>query len=160
MQIAGYIARQIENKKKTPVPITKVFIDVIGIGAGVVDRLRELGYGDYIIAVNSAERAYDTDNYGNKRAEMWGEMLNWMKDQPAKVPDKDSVQADMCGPEYYYDSKGRLMIEKTENIKKRGLLSPDEAAAIYLTFAEPVSIGTGTRRMADSAGISDSRVGM
>ena len=115
-----------------------MFVDVGGLGAGVVDRLRELGHGDIVIAVNSGNKALDAERYVNKRAEMWGEMNKWLIDQPSKIPDSDTLHADLCGPSYKFDSKSRLAIEKKEDMKKRGVISPDEADSLGLTFAQPV----------------------
>lgn len=159
MQVTGLIVKEIKNKDKTPNPIRMVFVDVGGLGAGVVDRLRELGYGDRLTAVNSANRALDFEKYGNKRAEMWGEMAEWFKEPPCKIPDKSSLRGDLCAPEYHYDSKSRLMIEKKENMKKRGLRSPDEADALALTFAYPVGEFGSSHNNFHSGGVSDSSMG-
>lgn len=118
----------------------KVFIDQIGIGSGIVDRLRELGH-ENIIGVNSARNALNENLYSNKRAEMWGELKKALEEGRFQIPDSDSLHADLCGPTYKPDSSGRLLIEKKESIKKRGLRSPDEADALCLTFAQPVMNG-------------------
>jgi len=116
----------------------RVFVDVVGVGAGVVDRLREMGLGGRVVAVNSAERPLDADRYYNKRAEMWGEMKDWLMDGPVDIPDSDSLQADLCSLQYTFDSKGRYVLEKKEDARKRGVKSPDEADCLALTFAEGV----------------------
>ena len=115
----------------------RVYIDVVGLGAGVVDRLRELGYGDRIVAVNGAERPSNYERYLNKRAEMWGEMKAWLTDpaMPVQIPDSDTLQADLCGPWHLFDSNGRMSIEKKEDMKKRGIRSPDEGDALALCFS-------------------------
>jgi len=119
----------------------RIFVDVIGVGAGVVDRLRELGLGDIVVAVNSSERAIDDKHYFNKRTEMWGEFREWLKDAPVKIPDTDSLASDIGAVQYKFDSNGRWQLEKKEEMKKRLLRSPDEGDAVALTFAEPVPIG-------------------
>ncbi len=75
----------------------------------------------------------------NRRAEMWKRSKTWL-DEPggADIPDVDSLQADACGPGYYYDVNQRLLLESKEKMRARGLRSPDEWDAIALTFAEPV----------------------
>jgi hypothetical protein len=55
------------------------------------------------------------------------------------IPDKDEVQADVCGPSYKYDSNTRLLLEKKEDMRRRGVPSPDIGDAIALTFARPVA---------------------
>lgn len=133
MEIAGICARILRDE-----PVVRMFID-LGGGAGIVDRLKELGYGDRVEGVNFGESASEPDKYGNRRAEMWGLMRDWIKSQPAKIPDTDTLHADLVAPGYKFDSNSRLMIEKKEDIKKRGLSSPDEGDALALTFAAPVN---------------------
>lgn len=135
MEMAGIAAKLIDEKK-----LVKLFIDVGGLGAGVVDRLRELGYGGKIIAVNGGERASDSERYRNKRAECWGEMQQWFIEPPIQVPDSDELHSDLTGVEYKYDSNQRLVLESKEDMKKRGLRSPDLGDALALTFAESIVI--------------------
>jgi hypothetical protein len=130
MQIAGLIRKIIEREQ----PV-KVYIDCIGIGAGVVDRLLEMGFTQ-VEGINSARTASERDKYVNKRAEMWNEMREWLNGElPVKIPDSDVLHTDLCGLGYKYDSNGRLLIEKKDDLKKRGLDSPDTADALALTFA-------------------------
>lgn len=133
MEVAGICARIL----KTHDP-AMMFIDVVGLGAGVVDRLRELGWSDKIMAVNAGERAHKEAKYMNRRAEMWGEMKEWFEQQPCQIPDDDALQADIQGPGFKFDSNQRLVLEKKEDMKKRGLRSPDMGDSIALTFASPV----------------------
>lgn len=119
----------------------KLFLDVIGIGAGVYDRLIERGYGNIVIAVNAGSTADNAERYFNKRAEMWGNMKEWLEGQAAvRIPDEDSIQADMMKPKYEYDSNSRIKLESKENMRNRGISSPDLADAIALTFAYKLNI--------------------
>ncbi len=115
----------------------RVFVDVGGLGAGVVDRLKELGHAAIVVAVNSGSTPLDGRRYYNKRAELWGELKRWMADEPCQIPDDDSLHADLCGIRYTVDSNSRLVMEKKADMKKRGIRSPDEADALALTFAMP-----------------------
>ena len=54
-----------------------VFIDGAGVGGGVIDRLRQLGYK--VIEVQAGSSADAADKYLNKRAEMWGLLREWLK---------------------------------------------------------------------------------
>lgn len=134
MEISGIVHNIIINEN----PV-KVFIDVCGLGAGVFDRLLELGHKDIIVAVNSAEKALDDDHYSNKRAEMWALAKQWLIDKPVQIPDSDELHADLCTSKYKVDSKGRVLIESKADMKKRGVRSSDTADALLLTFALPVS---------------------
>jgi len=134
MEVAGIVNTLI--KKDNPV---QVAVDVGGLGAGVVDRLIELGHGDIVVAINAGESPLNQDKYKNRRAEMWGALNKWLNDSmPVQIPDKDSLHADLCAPFFTYDSNSRLVIERKEEMRKRGVRSPDEADALCLTFAEPI----------------------
>ena len=129
MELAGIIKRIIEKEKPR-----RVCIDSIGIGAGVVDRLHELGY-DIVEGVNVARKASEPDIYKNLRAELWDLMREWIiQEMPTQIPDSDELQTDLCGLGYKYDSSDRLQIESKDDAKKRGLLSPDTSDALMLTF--------------------------
>jgi Terminase-like family. len=109
-----------------------VFVDVIGIGAGVVDRLRQLGYRN-VIGVTSGVPANDDTLYYNLRAEMWGKMRDWLVN--AVLPDDGELKTDLIGPEYGFDAKGRIQLEGKKDMKNRGLASPDVGDSLALTFA-------------------------
>lgn len=145
MEVAGLAAKLIKDEG-----LQKLFIDVGGLGAGVVDRLREMGLGDKIVAVNGGEKPLDNEKYYNKRAEMWGEMKDWFFDEPVQIPDDDELHGDLVGVAYTYDSNTRLKLEKKEDMKKRGLRSPDTGDALALTFAYPVMVET-TRPVVNTA---------
>jgi hypothetical protein len=134
MEVAGMCARILKAE-----PVVRMFVDIGGLGAGVVDRLNELGFGDRVEGVNSGEKPLEPDRYSNRRAEMWGQMGDWLKTTPCRIPDTDTLHSDLVGPGYKFDSNSRLMIERKEDMKKRGLRSPDEADALALTFASPVN---------------------
>lgn len=136
MEVAGIVFQIIKEQKPT-----QVAIDVGGLGAGVYDRLTELvPYGTTeLIQVNSSNSPLDEKKYTNKRAEMWGEMREWLEKQPASIPDSDELQADLTQIRYSYDSNNALKMEKKEDMKKRGFRSPDMADALGLTFAMPVT---------------------
>lgn len=133
MQVTGIIVDIIKKDK----PL-KVFIDIVGLGVGIYDRLIELGYGDIVVGVQASESADEDDLYFNKRAEMWCRMRDWFAEGPVRIPDDDSMQSDLVEPGYTYDSKSRIQIESKEKIKKRQGLSPDIADALSITFAEHV----------------------
>ena len=115
----------------------KMCIDIGGLGAGVYDRLIELGHEKVVVPVNGGESPFNPDLYLNKRAEMWAEMRQWLTDAPCSIPDDNALHSDLCGLRYSFDSKTRLVLEKKENLKKRGLRSCDTSDSLSLTFAIP-----------------------
>lgn len=145
MQGAGWAKQVIDTEKPA-----RMFIDVGGVGAGVYDRLIEMGYGDVVTAINFGSSPFEPPpmddqgrpkgGYANRRAEMWGKSKEWLSDPAGvDVPDTDALQADACAPGYKYDSLSRVLLESKDDIRKRGLRSPDEWDAVALTFAEPVT---------------------
>ena len=116
------------------------FVDGAGVGGGVVDRLRLLGHP--VFEVQAGAKAAATDRFANKRAEMWGVMREWLRDRGvlgSDTPHLAELCDDLLAPQYRYDAGGRLLIERKEDMKSRGLPSPDLADALALTFAEPVA---------------------
>jgi hypothetical protein len=75
--------------------------------------------------------------YGNKRAEMWGKMKDWLKS--ASIPKDRFLKTDLISPMIKPDSKGTIFLESKKDMKARGLASPDAADAICVTFAFPVA---------------------
>lgn len=130
MQIVGLIRKIIEREK----PV-KVYIDVIGIGAGIVSRLLELGF-DMVEGINVSREASEKKKFRNKRAELWAEMKAWfMGESPVQVPDSDILQTDLCNLGAWFTSDGRLQMEGKDSLKTRGLDSPDSGDALALTFS-------------------------
>lgn len=140
MEVAGLVHRIIIEENPS-----KVCIDIGGLGAGVFDRLKELGHSDVIVSVNGGSSPLDAKRYFNKRAEMWGQMKVWLMDFPCQIPDNDTLHADLCSIKYKFDSNTRLQLERKEDMKRRGIRSPDEADALALTFACPDPSLTETR---------------
>ena len=112
-----------------------VFVDA-GCGGGVIDRLRQLGFTN-VVEVPFGGSATRPEQYANKRAEMWGEMAQWIK-TVGVLPDLAALKADLCQVRYDYDTAGRLRLESKEKLKERTGKSPDLADALALTFAAPV----------------------
>ena len=130
----------------------KVFVDVGGLGAGVVDRLKELGHNNIVVAVNAGSTPLDGKRYSNKRSEMWGELKLWLEDEPCQLPDSDELHSDICGTRYRIDSNSRLVMEKKEEMKKRGIRSSDTSDALCLTFALPINQITNSSKSIQTAG--------
>lgn len=130
MQVAALVMREHESAGADA-----VFIDGVGIGAGVVDRLRQLGLS--VIDVNAGSSAEDKTKYYNKRAEMWDRMRQAI-DSGIELPDDPELEDALCGIEYGLTATQQLMLEKKADMKKRGLQSPDCGDSLALTYAENV----------------------
>ena len=131
MEMAGEVAKAIHDFR----PVA-TFVDAVGVGAGVVDRLRMLGHD--VIEVNAGTVASDDDTYFNKRIEMWDRMRKWLPG--ADLPMDPELRASLIGIQYGFSTaRGTgevMMLEKKKDMKKRGLRSPDEGDALAHTFAE------------------------
>jgi hypothetical protein len=118
-----------------------IFVDAVGLGAGVVDGLVALGHTP--IEVLSGVPATDDKVYHDKRAEMWFLMRDWLDKRaclPAVLPHLAELEAEWTNIQYGYDERGRLQLERKKDMKARGLASPDHADAVAFTFAEPVAM--------------------
>lgn len=137
MAVAGQAVRMLRDDPT----IRMMFIDIGGLGAGIYDRLVELGYGDRVTAVNFGAAASDQRKYANKRCEMWGEMAEWIHDDITPcIPDDDQLHTDLTSvAKDKYTSNGQLKLKPKEEAKAEIGRSPDDGDALALTFAEPVS---------------------
>jgi hypothetical protein len=130
-----------------------IFIDEGGVGAGVVDHCRFLKLPVLGVQFGAkADRSQSAQEgavaYANKRAEIWGVMRDWL---PGAMLDYDpELQADLTGVEYGYrmlDGRDAIQLERKEDMKKRGLASPDNGDALALTFSYPVQPSDHTRQI-------------
>lgn len=124
-------------------PKANLHIDIIGLGSGVFDRLREQeDIADRVFGVNSAVAATNTDEYKNLRAEGWDDTRLWLRDA---VLDDDIEQKEkwyqLTGPKYKIISTGQMQIESKEDMKKRGIDSPGVGDALVLTLQRPTESG-------------------
>lgn len=129
MEIVGRLKRIITEERPK-----KVYIDCIGIGAGVVDRLQEMGF-DCVEGVNVARSANDKEKFKNLRAELWSDMRDWFyQDMPVQIPNEDLLHGELCSLGFKENSSGQLQIESKDDLRARGLPSPDGADALSLTM--------------------------
>lgn len=110
------------------------FYDATGIGGPIGDRLAQMGYDVY--PVNFGEAAPDP-HYANMRSFIWANALKAL--QSGAAIDDDTVLAnDLTGPEYYHNRREQLILESKDDMKERGLASPDDGDAFALLFTMPV----------------------
>lgn len=103
-------------------------------GTGVYSVGRSMGRAWNLIAFAGKPR---DPYYANKRAEMWSEMKEWIK-TVGVLPDDEALRDDLTGPEAFVNRSGKLQLESKEDMKRRGLASPNKADALALTFALPI----------------------
>jgi len=111
----------------------EILADVIGIGAGVVDRLRGLRLA--VRGVNVGEAPSIKGGHHNLRAELWTEMKAWFERRDCRIPANDYLISELAACKFHITSCGKIQIESKDDARRRGLPSPDTADALMLTFA-------------------------
>jgi hypothetical protein len=130
MQTAALIAEEI--KRGRPM---QVFVDGSGIGAGVVDRLRQLNFP--VVDVNFGNASLNP-RFLNKRAESWWEMKEFIEGL-CELPRDKRLQEELTCVEYDFTDKGRIRLDRKSDIMEQYGFSPDRADALALTFSYPVA---------------------
>jgi len=132
MAMAARVADKIESWRPDA-----VFIDS-GAGAGIIDRLRQLGHR--VIEVPFGGKATKPDLFVNRRSEMWWLMKEWLESGGC-IPPMPDLKMELGTPKYWFDPQNRRVLESKDDIKERlqGGASPDLADALALTFASPVA---------------------
>jgi hypothetical protein len=133
MQLTGAIVAEYNALPPLQRP-TEICVDVIGIGAGVVDRLRELDLP--VLGVNVAESAtFQNQGAHRLRDELWLAAKTWLLARDCRLPDDPNLVAELATPRVRFTSAGKLRVESKDEAKARGIKSPDRADAFCLTFA-------------------------
>lgn len=140
MQVVGRVANLYEALPAYLRP-TEINVDVIGIGAGVVDRLRELKLP--VRGINVSETASLSGAYANLKTELWDRGKTWFMKRDCKIPNSKELIDELCAPSYDFASSGKLALESKKKVRKRtqGRMSPDVADAFMLTFAGDAGVG-------------------
>lgn len=136
MQVAGIIKSLYDTAWRTDIP-DQINVDTIGIGAGVLDRLWELGLP--VKGVNVSESPAIGERYNKLRDELWFKAREWLEERDCKLLDDDDLIGELTAPKYAFTSNGKLKVEAKDEMKKRGLPSPDLADAWIMTFSAPTS---------------------
>tara|TARA_R110000787_G_scaffold239260_1_gene345396 strand:+ start:652 stop:2055 length:1404 start_codon:yes stop_codon:yes gene_type:complete len=132
MQLTGLVHSKYNNLGPSEQPI-EIMVDSIGLGAGVLDRLKELGLPAR--GINVSESPSMRGQYINLRAELWFRMKEFLEARDCKLPKDESLFSELVSPRYSFSSTGKLKVESKQDMKKRGLPSPDRADAVILTLA-------------------------
>jgi hypothetical protein len=117
-----------------------VFIDEGGVGGGVVDRCRQLRL--FVLGVqfggksDRADLITQGERYANKRAEIWGSLRAWL--DVGAIEDNDDLRDQLVGPAYGFNVRDEIQLERKEDMRRRGVASPDWADALAITFAYQV----------------------
>ncbi len=91
-----------------------IFVDSIGYGAGVADRLRELRLN--VCDIQVSESPSQKEKFANLRAELWFELRDWLEKGTGSIPNDEDLLAQASAVKYSYHSSGKLIIEKKEDL--------------------------------------------
>jgi hypothetical protein len=134
----GFLLHEAEKDGEFP---DAVFVDVGGVGASAYDRLVQLGWGDIVHPVDFGGAPVDPKHL-NKRTEMWAQMADWLHRMPAMLPRDPVLQSELPAPRFWFRTVNKrtcFVLESKEDMKARGVPSPNRADALALTFAAPVA---------------------
>ena len=138
MQLTGAIVHEANIDKPD-----ELCIDSIGLGSGVADRLRELGFTTR--DVNVSEASAMNPKAAKLRDDLWIQVKNWLNDRSCKLPKMDDLRQELVAPTYTFTSNDKIKVEGKAEMKRRGMRSPDLADALCLTFASLASrVGKGS----------------
>lgn len=140
MVVASTIASHAYHRKPDG-----IVIDGGAMGAGVIDRLRQMGFTN-VFEINFGQAAIDADRYANIRAEMYFKTADWMR-QGGAIPDDPDLKTELTVTEYKFTPAGKIILQPKEEIKELTGRSPDRADSLALTFAVPIVKAPGRQQV-------------
>jgi len=140
MELAGIVLAEYDSVPYRMRP-SAIYVDAIGLGAGLADRLRELDLPAVAIAVS--ESASLKNRFNKLRDELFWSAREWFEARDCHMPVDDTLISELAGIRYKYLSTGKLKVESKDEMKKRGQRSPDVADAFVLTFAGQGAVAGG-----------------
>jgi len=133
MEYANAISNEIHKETRSP---DAVFIDTIGVGAGVMDRLDEKGHNT--IDSNASMKADEVDTYVNKRAEMYFNLRDFVL-KGGKLPNDEDLKEELLAIKYFFNNaSGKIQIQSKDDIKDELGRSPDKSDSVALHFFSKV----------------------
>jgi len=144
-QLAGLVTLEYRNTPEKLRP-KEIFVDVIGVGAGVLDRLRENGLPAF--GVNVSESPALKERFFRLRDELWWSAREWFEERGCSIPDDQELIQELCTPKYEVLGSGKVRVESKQDVKDRVLekKSPDKADSFILTFASQRLAGIGANQ--------------
>jgi hypothetical protein len=117
--------------------VAMLFLDSAGIAGPIAERLRQQGHRN-LQEVNFGADSPDP-KYRYMRDFMWGEMKQWLL--TGAIEKSQDLEVDLTSPGTRPNARQLVWLESKQDMKKRGVDSPDDGDALALTFASPVSTG-------------------
>jgi hypothetical protein len=137
MEVASWVA-SVANRMKAD----EVYVDEIGIGSGVLDRLEQLELRSEVIGVDVRGTAYENELFDNRRAEIYWQVRESVERQEVSLPEnEDKLLAELSAIRFDYSKRGKIIIEQKKETRKRVGRSPDLADATVIGFQEEAGAG-------------------
>ena len=141
IQVAGKVIEQVRFFRDLGKPVRAIFVDAGGVGGGVADALKHMGYNP--IEVHAQHRPLEKDQYRYRTDEMWGRMKKSIE-EGLQLPEKRSLigsqmLSELTQREYDFTLKGQVSLESKSDMKERGVSSPNIADALALTFYQEIN---------------------
>jgi len=133
MRVTGWVKSEWDACEPSKRP-SEILVDSIGIGAGVCDRLIELKLPARGVNVSEAPAIF-SDRHHNLRAELWFQGRDWLAQKDCNLCGDEALGAELIGPRFHFSSSGKYIVESKDDMKKRGVPSPNKADAFLLTLA-------------------------
>ena len=118
--------------------VGKINVDEVGLGAGVLDRMREIGSVE-AVGINGGRRASEPERYANLRAEMFDGLRLRFQSGDISICDDAELISELASLKYSFTSKGQMRLEDKQSLRSSGRRSPDKADAVMLAFAKSES---------------------
>ena len=141
METVGRVKAQYDALMPNQRP-TEILVDSIGLGSGVVDRMRELNMP--VRGINVSEAPAFGSTYANLRTELIFRTRGWLEQRGARLPQDRELIAELTSIRYSFSSTGKMKAESKDDMRRRGLKSPDKADALFLLFAGDAATALGT----------------
>tara|TARA_R100001230_G_C5688170_1_gene199136 strand:+ start:1848 stop:3260 length:1413 start_codon:yes stop_codon:yes gene_type:complete len=133
MELSGRVQAEFDTTEPENRPM-EVYIDVIGMGYGVLDSLNAIGRLN-AVGINVAESPSQKETYMNLRSELWFKFRSFLEGKMCKLPANEYMIADLISVKYKFTAGGKIQVESKDQIKKRIGRSPDVADALVLLMA-------------------------
>lgn len=148
------VGRLVQFVRKYGATVLK--IDAVGIGAGVVDRCREVLSNMRVIEMNGGAKPIDGANYADAATEWWHHLAKQLQAGNIGGPvfANKKVIRELTSRRYKYQSDGRMKLESKEEMRRKGLKSPDWGDAIAMAFAPAKEIDYHVKPIIDLTGTS------
>lgn len=134
METVGRVAAEYEVTAKEDRPY-EIIVDVCGLGAGVVDRLAELGLPVRGVNAGEAPPKLDAKHVSRMRDWLWWQGREWFQTLAVQIPEDEYLIGELSDVHYTLSSSGKIIVETKRDMLDRGVSSPDRADAFLLTFA-------------------------